>query len=62
MDDQRKDKPDPKRPPKRNRFQQLQTHNVLADDLKKILTSQIREKIYGLLISCGLFLEQKESF
>ena len=34
MDDQRKDNPDPKRPPKRNRHQQLQTHNVPTTDVE----------------------------
>ena len=34
MDDERKDYPDPKRTPKRNRPKQLQTHNVPTDDIE----------------------------
>ena len=34
MDDRRKDFLDPKRPLRRNRFQQLQTHNVPTDDVE----------------------------
>ena len=34
MDDQGKDRPDPKRLPRRNRPQQLQTHNVPTDDVE----------------------------
>ena len=34
MDDQKKDPTDPKRTPKRNRPQQLQTHNVRTDGVK----------------------------
>ena len=34
MDDQRKDCPDPKRLPKRNRPEQLQTHNMPTDDVE----------------------------
>ena len=34
MDDQKKDHPNPKRPPKRNYPQQLQTYNVPTDDVE----------------------------
>ena len=34
MDDQKKDHPDPKKTPHRNCLQQLQTHNVPADDME----------------------------
>ena len=34
MDDKKKDHPDRNRPPKRNFTKQLQTHNVLRDDVE----------------------------
>ena len=34
MDDKRKDHTDPKRPARRNRLQQLQTHNVPTNDME----------------------------
>ena len=34
MDDQKKDDPDPQRPPKRNCPKQLQTYNVPTDDVE----------------------------
>ena len=46
-DGKRKDHSDPKRPPKSNHPQQLQTHNVPNYDVKM---TQIREDIYDLLI------------
>ena len=39
MDDQRKDLIDPKGPKQRNRSKQLQTHNLLTDDVENIDSS-----------------------
>ena len=58
MDDKRKNHPDPKRPPKRNYPQQIQTIICLLMIWK--LTAQIREGIYDSLISCGLFPEEQK--
>ena len=59
MDDQRKNHIDPKGPKQRNRFKQLQTHNLPTDDVE-ILTAQIREEIYYSLTSRGLFPDEQK--
>ena len=59
MGDQKINKyhPDPKELPKKSNRQQEQWNNVPAE-MWKILTVQIREDIYDLLISLGLFPEK----
>ena len=61
MDDQRKDHIDPKDPtPQENLPKQLQTYNLPTNDVENINTAQIREEIYYLLTSHGLFPEEQK--
>ena len=56
MDDQRKNRIDPKRPLQRNHPKQLHAHNMPTINVE-ILTAQIREEIYESLTSHRLFSE-----
>ena len=57
MEDQKKEHIDQEKPKERNRAKQLQTCQLMKC---KILTAQVRDKIYYSLTSRGLFLEEKK--
>ena len=58
MDDKSKDHSDPKRSPKKNHPQQLQTHNMPTNYVEN--TNSIREEIYDSLISRSLFPKEQK--
>ena len=59
MDDKREDHSNPKAPPQRNGSKNNRTITCQAM-MWKILTAQIREKIYYSLISCGIFPDEQK--
>ena len=62
LDDQRKDYINPNESEQKNCSKQLQTDNLPTNDVLKILTAQIREKIYYSLTSRGLFPDGQKGF
>ena len=59
MDDQRKDHIDPNGSKQRNRFKQLQTHNLPTDDVENINSTNM-EEIYYSLTNRVLFPEEQK--
>ena len=59
IDDQRKEHSDQKRPPKRNRPQQLKTFRVPSDDVENFNGTNQGGNFYSL-ISHGLFPEESK--
>ena len=62
MDNQKKDHIDKKKHTQMNHPKQLQTHNVLTYDEKKILTAQIREETYDSQTSRRLFAKKQKEW